>query len=99
MPCCEKCWGDAYVRSLGNGKGQEQNYHDLLIERKDNPCSFEEQHGQFLGRRFPMEELQKALTAKIDGQLKSDSPNIQYLDVLNRLLGTVSSWLLAKKNN
>ena len=42
-----------------------------------------------------VEELQKALVAKIDEQLKTEKPNIQYLDVLNRLLGTASNWLIA----
>lgn len=42
-----------------------------------------------------MEELQKTLVAKIGEQLKSDKPNIQYLDVLNRLLGTVSDFILS----
>jgi len=42
-----------------------------------------------------MEELQKTLVAKICEQLKSDKPNIQYLDVLNRLLGTVSDFILS----
>lgn len=41
-----------------------------------------------------MEELRIALVIKIDEQLKSDKPNIQYLDVLNRLLGTVITYLL-----
>ena len=50
-----------------------------------------------MGRKeATMEELQKALVAKVDEQLKADKPNIQYLDVLNRLLGTVSNWLVAK---
>lgn len=40
-----------------------------------------------------MEELQKALVIKIGEQLIKDSPNIQLLDVLNRLLGTVSNYL------
>ena len=44
-----------------------------------------------------MEELKKALVTKIGEQLKTDKPNIQYLDVLNRLLGTVTSYLLGKK--
>ena len=43
-----------------------------------------------------MEELQKALVTKIGEQLKVEKPNLQYLDALNRLLGTVSSWLLDK---
>ena len=44
-----------------------------------------------------MEDLQRSLVTKIGEQLKSDSPNIQYLDVLNRLLGTVNNWLLCPK--
>ena len=44
-----------------------------------------------------MEELQKTLVSKIAEQLKSDKPNIQYLDVLNRLLGSVNNWLLCPK--
>ena len=44
-----------------------------------------------------MEELKKALVTKIGEQLKSDKPNIQYLDVLNRLLGCVSNDLIANK--
>jgi len=46
-----------------------------------------------------MEELQKSLVTKIGEQLKPDSPNIQLLDVLNRLLGTVNNWLIAEANN
>ena len=38
MTVCEKCWADAYVRSLENGKSQYDNYLDLLEERRDNPC-------------------------------------------------------------
>ena len=43
-----------------------------------------------------MEELQEALITEIGKQLKSDSTNknIQLLDVLNRLLGTVNNWLI-----
>ncbi len=36
-----------------------------------------------------MEDLQKNLVTRIGEQLNSEKPNIQYLDVLNRLLGTV----------
>ena len=46
-----------------------------------------------------MEDLQKSLVTIIGEQLLSDKPNIQYLDVLNRLLGTVSSWLIAQRVN
>jgi hypothetical protein len=48
MAACEKCWGDAYMRSMWNGKSQAQNYQDLLQERKDNPCSKEQQTGEFI---------------------------------------------------
>jgi hypothetical protein len=45
-----------------------------------------------------MEELQKVLVAEIGEQLKADKKkNIQYLDVLNRLLGTVNMFLLSTK--
>ena len=40
---CNKCWGDAYMRSLDTGKSQTECYCELLEERKDNPCSIEEQ--------------------------------------------------------
>lgn len=44
-----------------------------------------------------MEELENALVAKIGEQLKDERPNIQFLDVLNRLLGTVSSCINYRK--
>jgi hypothetical protein len=44
-----------------------------------------------------MEELQKSLIAEIGKQLKSEKMNVQLLDVLNRLLGTVGNYLLADK--
>jgi uncharacterized protein YutD len=44
-----------------------------------------------------MEGLQATLVTKIGEQLQSDKPNIQYLDVLNRLLGTVGDWLISNK--
>ena len=42
----------------------------------------------------PMEELQKTLVAEIGKQLAAEQKNIQLLDVLNRLLGTVSNYLI-----
>jgi len=47
MSSCEKCWGDAYMRSRSNGKSQAENYRDILKEREDNPCTFRERAGQF----------------------------------------------------
>lgn len=46
MPSCEKCWGDAYTRTHTNPrKSQAEHYHDLIEERKDNPCTPEQQAG------------------------------------------------------
>ena len=42
---CEKCWGDAYKRMLYTGRGQAECYRELLEERRDNPCTLEEQRG------------------------------------------------------
>jgi hypothetical protein len=47
-------------------------------------------------KEVTMEELQKTLIAEIGKQLETDKKNVQLLDVLNRLLGTVSTNLLAK---
>ena len=44
-----------------------------------------------------MEDLQKNLVIEIGKQLKSDKKNIQLLDVLNRLLGTVSTIVATEK--
>ena len=44
---CEKCWGDAYMLTLCGTKTQAEYYHQLLAERKDNPCTKEEQEGQW----------------------------------------------------
>ena len=43
---CEKCWGDAYLRWMSNPeKSQAEHYRDLLEERKNTPCTVEEQQG------------------------------------------------------
>lgn len=47
MPSCEKCWSDAYIRSIATGKSQGECYLDLLEERKDNPCTPKEQAGDY----------------------------------------------------
>ncbi len=44
-----------------------------------------------------MEGLQKSLVVEVDKQLKSETKNIQYLDVLNRLLGTVNNYIISKE--
>lgn len=45
MPGCEKCWRDALMLSLSNGKSQSDNYYELIEERYNNCCSAEEQAG------------------------------------------------------
>ena len=45
-----------------------------------------------------MEGLRNALITEIGKQLDSDDKNIQLLDVLNRLLHTVSTFLENKKD-
>ena len=46
MSACEKCWRDAYLRSIGSGKSQTECYYELLEERKNNPCPIEKQKSQ-----------------------------------------------------
>lgn len=47
MGACEKCWSDAYGRMRADtSKTQTEHYMDLLEERKDNPCTPEEQAGK-----------------------------------------------------
>jgi len=46
----------------------------------------------------PMEELQQVLITEIGKQLEVEKKNIQLLDVLNRLLGTVNNCLIANNN-
>lgn len=45
MAACEKCWSDAYFESRVNGRPQADEYRRLLDERKDSPCTPEEQQG------------------------------------------------------
>ena len=46
MPACEKCWADAGRRAMSDpSKSKSEHYMDILKERKDNPCSKEEQEG------------------------------------------------------
>lgn len=47
MASCEKCWSDAYWRTHSDPmKGQSEHYQDLVRERKENPCTPEEQAGK-----------------------------------------------------
>jgi len=47
MSSCEKCWEDSGLRARMTGRNKEELYHELLEERKDNPCSPKEQAGQW----------------------------------------------------
>lgn len=47
MASCEKCWSDAYMMKYSDPmKGQTEHYQDLIEERKDNPCTPEQQAGE-----------------------------------------------------
>jgi len=45
MSTCEKCWADAYRLELAGKGNQPRIYERLLRERKDHPCTPEEQAG------------------------------------------------------
>ncbi len=46
MATCEKCWDDAYMRTHSEPMiCQVDHYYNLLKERKENPCTPEEQAG------------------------------------------------------
>ena len=48
VTACEKCWSDACRRAaMDSRKDVAAHYHDLLDERKDEPCSPEQQAGQW----------------------------------------------------
>ena len=44
-----------------------------------------------------MEALQLALVSKISAEVAKDKPDTQLLDSYNRLLGTVSAFLITNK--
>ena len=46
---CNKCWGDAYTRSVLTGRSQADCYVEFLEAREENPCSIEEQGCQECG--------------------------------------------------
>jgi hypothetical protein len=47
MAACEKCWNDAYARMLADpSKSQTEHYYDLLKERKDHPCSSDQERAE-----------------------------------------------------
>ena len=47
MSACEKCWADAGARALAQPtKSQAEHYRDVLWERRDAPCTPEEQRGE-----------------------------------------------------
>lgn len=46
MPACEKCWRDASLRALLRGGHVADHYRELLEERRETPCTPEEQAGE-----------------------------------------------------
>jgi len=47
MSTCEKCWSDAYIISTKCYYNHSDTYITLLLERFENPCTAEEQAGQY----------------------------------------------------
>jgi len=45
MTSCEKCWSDARKLARSSGRFTMEHYVELLDERKDHPCSPQEQAG------------------------------------------------------
>jgi hypothetical protein len=45
MAACEKCWGDAFGEAIRRGGSQADRYRELLAERKNTPCTSEQQRG------------------------------------------------------
>ena len=44
---CEKCWRDAFRRAYGSHRDQADCYHEILEERKNSPCTLEQQAGEY----------------------------------------------------
>ena len=44
---CTKCWHDAFVMTYQVGGHLNDNYMQLLQERKDKPCTLQEQAGAY----------------------------------------------------
>lgn len=64
MAVCEKCWGDAYVRSLSTpGKDQAEHYRDLLEERKGTPCAMVDVDSVIPNPEAPVKSEGEKLTA------------------------------------
>lgn len=73
MPGCEKCWNDAYGRSLTDTrKSQVEHLADLLRERKDNPCSPKEQAGDKSPPDLPSEQVLEGQLSKLHSQLATE---------------------------
>lgn len=61
MTCCEKCWEDAFDLSLTKGLNQMEAYKLLIEERKDAPCSPQEQAGQFWDTETKKRRVKEAI--------------------------------------
>jgi hypothetical protein len=45
MSSCEKCWTDAGFRAASRQTSKAEEYEALMDERRDTPCTPEEQAG------------------------------------------------------
>jgi len=64
MPGCQKCWNDAGLRAASAMRSKAECYEEIMNERKDSPCSPEQQAGIRAGtckkcKRETMHEINK----------------------------------------
>jgi len=82
MAACEKCWSDAFRRTLDYPpldqpmKSQIEHYYDLLRERKDNPCTPKEQAGQWWDEE---KQCDSRKDRKMNGIQKTVHDGLRYL--------------------
>jgi len=54
MACCEKCWGQAHLRSICTGKSQVDCYAEIIKEKEltNNICTPKEQAGMYWDKEY-----------------------------------------------
>lgn len=85
MTACQKCWNDAYMRSLMEGRPQAEIYRKLLDKRRDNPCP-------------ATDEVRNLPTEDDRGTTEDDTPNNPATDPLLADAIADGSWQLAQND-
>jgi hypothetical protein len=78
MSTCEKCWGDAWIRSLSSMRSQWECYLELVEERKGNPCSPRDQAGQFWDEDLKRDKRNAEKRREVNGYLDFDIEKGRY---------------------